>query len=60
MQQMIAEKRKEQRVKELQRILEEQRGEHIEHFETLLMETTNHIRLLQEKSLDSWVRHLKL
>lgn len=55
--QMITEKRKEHSVKELQRILEEQRGEHIEQFETLLMETTNHIRILQEKSLDSWVRH---
>ena len=53
---MIAEKSKERSVKELQRILEEQKGEHIKQFETLLMETTNHIRLLQEKSLDSWVR----
>ena len=52
---MIAERKKEHDVKEMQRFLEALREENNEQFETVLKEATNHIRLVQEKALGSWV-----
>ena len=54
---MIAERKKEQDIKKMQQFLEALREEHNEQFETVLKEAINHIRLIQEKALGSWVSY---
>ena len=54
---MIADRKKEHDIKEMQRFLETMREEHNEHFETVLKEAINHICLVQEKALGDMVSY---